>query len=115
MGGLPKTSQMFPARRRPRESGQGTARRIAPARDQHHFQPRGNIHGEQMKRRPQPNLVVLMVLALSGAAIAPSAHAGWFDHAWAFRRSIDVAWDHQHSSGDDIAQAEFSTAGHNRP
>ncbi len=37
--------------------------------------------------------------------------AGWLEGQWTLRRSIDVTWDAEHSDGDDLAYAEFYSAG----
>ncbi len=43
------------------------------------------------------------------------ARAGWFDAGWSCRRTVDVAWDPDRSSGDELALAEVYTDGHALP
>ena len=44
-----------------------------------------------------------------------TAHAAWWESGWAFRRPIDVTWDSERGGGDELAEAEFLSAGHHKP
>ena len=46
---------------------------------------------------------------------ATTARAAWFDSAWPYRRPIEVTWDAEHATGNELATAEFYTAGHALP
>ncbi|HSV14330.1 MAG TPA: PKD domain-containing protein [Tepidisphaeraceae bacterium] len=45
----------------------------------------------------------------------PNPANAWFDAAWPYRRTIDVTWDAEHGSGDQLAAAEFYSDGHTLP
>ncbi len=65
-------------------------------------------------RCPMPSLFIrvhLWFILIS----ASMAHAAWFDNAWSFRRSVDVAWNAEKGNGDELAMVEFHTAGHHAP
>lgn len=47
--------------------------------------------------------------------LTASARGGWFDGGWGYRRPIDVGWNAEHASGEELAVAEFYTAGHALP
>jgi hypothetical protein len=44
-----------------------------------------------------------------------SSNGAWFDANWPYRRPIDVTWDADHASGDELATAEFYSDGHCLP
>jgi hypothetical protein len=55
------------------------------------------------------------VAALILFGFAATARAGWFDANWSYRRTLDVTWDAEHGTGEELAYAEFYTAGHHQP
>jgi hypothetical protein len=46
---------------------------------------------------------------------ASTARAAWMDAAWLYRRPIEVTWDADHASGNELATAEFYCDGHALP
>jgi hypothetical protein len=40
------------------------------------------------------------------------ASAAWFDAAWPYRRALEVTWDAERATGEDVAWADVDTAGH---
>jgi PKD repeat protein len=50
-----------------------------------------------------------MVAAVS---MAVPCRAGWYDSAWQYRRQIQIIWDDEHPTGEDLATAVFYTDGH---
>jgi PKD repeat protein len=58
-----------------------------------------------------PFSVLIFVISVA----APQTRAAWFDAAWQYRRPIDVTWDAEHASGDELATLEFYSNGHALP
>src|SRR5579862_2784793 len=65
-------------------------------------------------RLMKPGLLRCLVLLLPLLLPSPS-RAGWFDPHWLYRRVLSVNWDADNASGDDLATADFLTAGHIAP
>ncbi len=61
---------------------------------------------------PLPSIRVVLLVLLS---LVPTARAGWFDAAWPCRRTVDVAWNADKATGNELAQVELYTDGHALP
>ena len=47
--------------------------------------------------------------------VSTPVRAAWFDSAWQYRRQIQITWDDEHPTGEDMATAVFYTDGHALP
>src|SRR5208282_4564477 len=66
--------------------------------------------GKQSMRFLAGCSVVLVVCGLSYGSPAT-----WFDAAWKYRRPIDVNWKPEEAGGEELALAQFYSAGHALP
>src|SRR5438445_6280473 len=53
---------------------------------------------------------LLLCLLMTSPALG-----NWADNTWPFRRALDVDWPANHAPQEDLATAEFFTAGHHQP
>ncbi len=56
--------------------------------------------------------VGLMIFANAAGTAAKGASIAWFDSAWKFRRPVNVVWDAEKGSGENLAEVMVDTAGH---
>jgi PKD repeat protein len=56
-------------------------------------------------------LIVLVAMLMLPAL----SKASWFDSAWQYRRPIQIIWDDNNASGEDMASCVFYTDGHALP
>jgi len=68
----------------------------------------------RLSRQPKFNFPLLLFLNVWLCCLS-TTRAAWFDSAWMYRRPIDVTWDAEHANGNELATAEFYTAGHALP
>jgi PKD repeat protein len=61
-----------------------------------------------------PFLISFILLSFSFCTKA-SAQENWWDNHFSFRRPVDVNWDSEHGNGNDVAEAQFYSAGHVDP
>lgn len=61
------------------------------------------------------NRLIIQLASLLLLLFGATAQAAWFDGDWQFRRSIDVNWEAEKATGDELAEARFYTAGHHKP
>jgi PKD repeat protein len=54
-------------------------------------------------------------ILLAMLAFAPACQAAWFDSNWTCRRSLQIVWDDQNATGNDLASCVFYTDGHALP
>src|SRR5688572_4832076 len=63
--------------------------------------------------RPAGLARLARILATGYWLLATSvSSAAWFDAAWPYRRSLEVKWDVERATGEDVAWADVFTAGH---
>src|SRR5262245_43988972 len=68
--------------------------------------------------RMRSHIAPIFRLAGIGIAVLFVAHradARWMDNAWTYRRAVDVIWDDQKATGDELAMVDVYTAGHHKP
>ncbi len=65
-----------------------------------------------LQRKIRCGILLAIVLASNLLLLASSASAAWFDAAWPYRRSLEVKWDVDRATGEDVAWADVFTAGH---
>jgi PKD domain len=67
-----------------------------------------------VSRDPKGSAFYIAILSICLCTIS-TTRAAWFDSTWPYRRPIDVTWDAEHATGNELATAEFYTAGHALP
>ena len=60
-----------------------------------------------------PRILLCLLPAAYCLLIPPSAFA-WIEGGYSFRRPIDVTWEAERATGDELAVADLYTAGHLR-
>ncbi len=56
-----------------------------------------------------------MLALLITVAVVPACQAAWFDADWTCRRPVQITWDDQNPTGEDLASCLFYTDGHALP
>src|SRR4051795_11335075 len=70
----------------------------------------------EVDARARPSLLsVFICVHLWLILFSGKSAFAWFDSAWPYRRQIDVTWDAEHGSGDQLAAGEFYSDGHTLP